>query len=280
MTVSLVTGHAGSNHITSAQIGGFQSKYYGHGIVRLPNLTYNDIIVPGDRTNEADGISWPTVTVSGTTAYIPAGMWLVNGRLVAIDKATGIEIPSHAAGSGAREDILQFRFTVADDGVESVSIAVTEGGNSGLNVAANMLWPNTPQNADIGFAWLDYADSSTQPAITMAGARHVPLDFAYYRNWKMWGGGVEFEQHGSVCTLHFYAVHKSKNDSWYRQVSDARIPTWARPMNERTTYAYTNNGGAPTAWVGVWPDGALVLGNSGNAATTDAMYATLTWVVL
>lgn len=281
MTVSLVTGHAGTNHITSAQIGGFQSKYYGHGIVRLPDLTYNDVVVPDAYTNEADAISWPRVTVSGTTATIPAGMWLVNGRLVAIDAATTIEVPSHSSGSGTRKDTLQFKFTVNDDGTETVGFEVTQGGSSPDNTAAAMMWPYTPQSTVVPFATLEYASSSTTPSVLMLGARHVPLDFAYRRTWQMWGGHVDFEQRGNVCLLNFYAVHKSKNDSWYDQTTtDQPIPEWARPQSGRSAYVYTNNGGNPTAYMAVYPDGNFRIGNAGSASTTDAAWGTLMWLVM
>lgn len=280
MTISLVTGHAGSNHITSAQIGGFQSAYYGHGIVRLPKVSYVDVVVPGENgVNEADGISWPSVTVNGTTATVPAGMWLVNGRLVTIDRPMPVELPSHAAGSGDREDVMNFMFVVNDDGTESIDVGVTEGSSSVNNIAANMLWPNTPQSADVGFAWLEYKSASTTPKVIMVGARHVPLDFVYRRVWSIWGGQLEFVQHGCVCSLFAHKVSKSRNKSWYTQSAGAIIPAWARPMMEHSAPLTVCNNGATTGYIGVYPDGSVQIGNCGGQSSTDQSYGTLTWVV-
>ena len=160
MTVTLVTGHTGNAHITSADVAGFNSLWHMHGTVRMPQLTYNGDAT-GDKVNECAGLTWPRVTVSGTTATIPAGMWLINGRLVENSSATTLEVPSHSTGS-AREDVLYMTYSIGSDGVESAGLELHESGaNPAYADPSNMLWPNSPSNGGSPIAILSYAANST-----------------------------------------------------------------------------------------------------------------------
>lgn len=278
MTVTLVTGHTGNAHITSADVAGFNSLWHMHGTVRLPKLTYNGDAT-GDKVNECAGLTWPAVTVSGTTATIPAGMWLINGRLVENSSATTLEVPSHSTGS-AREDVLYMTYSIGSDGVESAGLELHESGaNPAYADPGNMLWPNAPSNGGSPIAILSYAANSTTPTVTMVGARHIPDDFVYRRVWNMWGGQLEFIQHGCVCSLFAHSVSKDSKNSWYALNSGVIIPEWARPLTEHSIPVIVNNTGQTTGYIGVYQDGHVQLANAGGLSSTDPCYGTLTWVV-
>lgn len=278
MTVTLVTGHTGNAHITSADVAGFNSLWHMHGTVRMPRLTYVGDAT-GDKVNECAGLTWPAVTVIGTTATIPAGMWLINGRLIENSGATTLEVPSHSAGS-AREDVLYMTYSIDSEGVESAGLELHESGaNPAYADPSNMLWPNSPSNGGSPIAVLSYDANSTSPKVTMFGARHFPEDFVYRRVWNMWGGQLEYIQHGCVCTLVAHSVHKNSKNSWYAMHSDIIIPECGRPLTEHSCPVNVDNSGQTTGYLGVYPDGSVQLGNRGSWSSTDACSATLTWVV-
>lgn len=278
MTVTLVTGHTGNAHITSADVAGFNSLWYMHGTVRLPKLSYNGDAT-GDKVNECAGLTWPAVTVSGTTATIPVGMWLINGRLIENSSAATLEVPSHSAGS-AREDVLYMTYSIGSDGVESAGLELHEfGANPDYADPGTMLWPNAPSNGGSPIAILSYAANSTTPTVTMIGARHIPEDFVYRRVWSMWGGTLEFIQHGCVCSLVAHYVRKTSKNSWYSQSSGVIIPECGRPLTEHSCPVNVDNTGQTTGYLSVLADGSVQLGNRGSLSSTDVCSATLTWVV-
>lgn len=283
MTVSLVTGHAGSNHITSAQIGGFQSAWYGHRTIRLPNLTtfgYDTPFATDHLNNDQMEMSWPLVTVSGTTATIPVGQWLCNGRLIQVDQPVAVELKAKPSGA-SRVDIIYFKFTVDDSGVESVTPEAVCGDIDLTAQPVQMLWPATPQTTACAIARLDWGENDTVPTVTMSGARHFPEDYVTSMRWQEAGGTWHFEQHGNTCTLHAYAVHVPRAaNNWTKSVLGTKLNHWSWPNEERTTPLMINNGGGTTSYMGVYPDGTIALGHAGSSYTGDACYGTLTWVVI
>lgn len=283
MTISLVTGHAGTNHITSAQIGGFNSAWYGHRTIRLPNLTTSgsDTPLASDHpTNDGVDMTWPVVTVSGTTATIPVGQWLCNGRLIQVDAPVTVELATKQSGV-SRVDILYFKFTVDDSGIESVSAEAVCGDIDLTAQPVQMLWPNAPQTTACAIARLDWDANAATPKVTMAGARHFPEDYVTAMKWQELGGTWHFEQHGNVCVLHAYAVHVPRSaNNWTRKILDTKLNHWSWPNEERTCPLMINNGGDTTSYMGVYPDGTIALGHSGSSYTGDACYGTLTWVVI
>lgn len=281
MTINLVTGHAGTNHITSAQVAGFQSAWYGHRIVRLPNLAnfgYDTPLASDHLTNDGVEMTWPVVTVSGTTATIPVGQWLCNGRLIQVDAPVTVELATKQPGT-ARVDIIYFKFAVDDSGVESVSAEAVCGDIDLTAQPVQMLWPNAPQTTACAIARLDWGANAASPKVTMAGARHFPEDYVTTVRWQELGGTWHFEQHGNVCVLHAYAVHVPR-DSWNKKILGMKLNHWSWPNEERTCPITVNGGGDTNSYMGVYADGTIALGHSGGQSTGDAAYGTLTWVVI
>lgn len=108
MAVELVTGHAGSSHVTSAQAGAFNAGLAGTGSYVL-----------GDA---------PSVTTATNSVTIGPCDLLIEGRHVRLTGATSVDIASGTTGY-QRYDRICVRYSMATDGsgVETAELVVIEG---------------------------------------------------------------------------------------------------------------------------------------------------------
>lgn len=107
MAIELVTGHAGSAHVSSEDVGLYQSLTAGSGRYVLgdaPTLTMTD---------------------ANTLSISPCSL-LVDGRYVRLTGTNTIAILS-GAQTGQRIDIVYVRYAQASDGTESASLGVKTG---------------------------------------------------------------------------------------------------------------------------------------------------------
>lgn len=136
MAIELVTGHAGSAHVSSEDVGLYQSLTAGSGRYVLgdaPTLTMTDA---------------NTLTVS------PCSL-LVDGRYVRLTGTNTLTIQS-GAQTGQRIDIVYVRYAQASDGTESASLGVKTGDTATTATAPTLDYTGSvldgDQNVDIEIA--------------------------------------------------------------------------------------------------------------------------------
>ncbi|MDY2723907.1 MAG: hypothetical protein SOV20_08855 [Coriobacteriales bacterium] len=136
MAIELVTGHAGSAHVSSEDVGLYQSLTAGSGRYVL-----------GDA---------PTLTMTdANTLSISACSLLVDGRYVRLTGTNTLAIQS-GAQTGQRIDIVYVRYAQASDGTESAALGVKTGETATTATAPTLDYTGSildgDQNVDIEVA--------------------------------------------------------------------------------------------------------------------------------
>lgn len=136
MAIELVTGHAGSAHVSSEDIGIYQSLTAGTGRYVLgdaPTLTMTD---------------------ANTLSISPCSL-LVDGRYVRLTGTNTLTINS-GAQTGQRIDIIYVRYAQASDGTESAALGVKTGDTATTATAPTLDYTGSildgDQNVDIEIA--------------------------------------------------------------------------------------------------------------------------------
>lgn len=111
MAVHLVTGHAGTPHVTSADQGAQNSVLHGEGAYIVSGLSC-------------------TMT-NANTAHVDVGSMFLNGRFVMVTgNGQDVAIDSGAVGV-TRTDLICARYELAGNGTESVAIVCKKGAAGG-----------------------------------------------------------------------------------------------------------------------------------------------------
>lgn len=110
MTVELVTGHAGSAHVSSGDVGWFNAGVFGDGKYVLDTGTQLEATVQ-----------------NANLVTIGVGDALFEGRHIRVSATENVSIDNGAQGVG-RHDIICLRYEYdSGTGIESASIAVIKG---------------------------------------------------------------------------------------------------------------------------------------------------------
>ncbi|TCD53777.1 hypothetical protein EJ419_07365 [Alloscardovia theropitheci] len=141
MSIELITGKAGKNHISAVDDAQLNAALAGRGVYLLAS---------------EDG-SYPTITVlDANTILIPVSHWLVNGRHIRITSQERLTITSGQTGYN-RIDLLCFTYTrQSNTGIEDIKLTVvrgtpTTGTASAPSVSSPSLQSDTTVNSTIGF---------------------------------------------------------------------------------------------------------------------------------
>ena len=107
MTVSIIDGHTGKDHVTSDDWAAFNAATYG-----------NQGAVLGSGLN--------LTMETSTKGTLSAGLGIVQGRRFRVTDSETLAFDACAAGM-KRCDVVVARYAQASDGTESVSIAIVKG---------------------------------------------------------------------------------------------------------------------------------------------------------
>lgn len=111
MTLNLLTGKAGTPHVTSGDMGAVQAGLVGNGSYLLQN---------------ADG-AFPSVTMqSANKALVPILNLVIEGRYARVTEAETVAIESGVTGVN-RNDLVCVKYTRDASNIESTTLAVLKG---------------------------------------------------------------------------------------------------------------------------------------------------------
>ena len=111
MTMNLLTGKAGTPHVTSGDMGAVQAGLVGNGNYLLQN---------------ADG-TFPTVTMqSANKALVPVLNLVIEGRYARVTEAETVAVESGVTGVN-RNDLVCVKYTRDSSNIESATLAVLKG---------------------------------------------------------------------------------------------------------------------------------------------------------
>lgn len=145
MTVSIMDGHTGKDHVTSDDWAAFNAATYGNQGAVLGSGSFN--------------LTMET-SVKGT---LSAGLGIVQGRRFRVTDSETVAFDACGAGM-KRSDIVVARYSNAD-GIESVSIAVVKGKESATSAVSPQV-----QNGDLPLWKVVFAGASVYSTGRITGA--------------------------------------------------------------------------------------------------------------
>lgn len=112
MSIELVTGHAGSSHVTSAQDGRLNAAAWGAGKYVLPTQG-----------------QWEITVNSANSVTISTGDAMLEGRHVTSEAPTTLSVDSGTQGM-SRNDLVAIVYSKNGSGIESASLQIVKGTES------------------------------------------------------------------------------------------------------------------------------------------------------
>ena len=143
MSMNLLTGKAGTNHVTSGDMGAMQAAVFGAGNYLLPT---------------ADG-SFPNVVMKDSnTISVPVMNMVLEGRFARVTAAETVKVSSGVTGK-KRNDLLCIKYSRDGQNIESISFVVL----SGASVESNPSDPTVPAGSILGRASTAYVPVARIP---------------------------------------------------------------------------------------------------------------------
>lgn len=112
MSIELVTGHAGSSHVTSAQDGRLNAAAWGAGKYVLPTQG-----------------QWEITVNSANSVTVSTGDAMLEGRHVTSEAPTTLSVDSGTQGM-SRNDIVAIVYAKNGSGIESAALQIVKGTES------------------------------------------------------------------------------------------------------------------------------------------------------
>lgn len=145
MTVSIMDGHTGKDHVTSDDWAAFNAATYGNQGAVLGSGSFN------------------LTMETSTKGTLSAGLGIVQGRRFRVTDSETVAFDACGAGM-KRSDIVVARYSNAD-GIESVSIAVVKGKESATSAVSPQV-----QNGDLPLWKVVFAGASVYSTGRITGA--------------------------------------------------------------------------------------------------------------
>lgn len=145
MTVSIMDGHTGKDHVTSDDWAAFNAATYGNQGAVLGSGSFN------------------LTMETSTKGTLFAGLGIVQGRRFRVTDSETVAFDACGAGM-KRSDIVVARYSNAD-GIESVSIAVVKGKESATSAVSPQV-----QNGDLPLWKVVFAGASVYSTGRITGA--------------------------------------------------------------------------------------------------------------
>ena len=143
MSMNPLTGKAGTNHVTSGDMGAMQAAVFGAGNYLLPT---------------ADG-SFPNVVMKDSnTISVPVMNMVLEGRFARVTAAETVKVSSGVTGK-KRNDLLCIKYSRDGQNIESISFVVL----SGASVESNPSDPTVPAGSILGGASTAYVPVARIP---------------------------------------------------------------------------------------------------------------------
>lgn len=271
MTVSIMDGHTGKAHVTSNDWAAFNAATYGN----------QGAVLGSD--------SFKLTMETSTKGTLSAGLGIVQGRRFRVTDSETIAFDALGAGM-KRADIVVARYS-ADDGIESVSIAVVKGKESATSAASPQLqngdlplWKVVFDGVNVVSGYPARVTGATKSIASAASADSVDAlkESLETRNEDLW---VQTDSDGSAVDVHAAKVGgivvvsgsstgkiELSSDVW-RDI--ATLPSGWRP--KRTEYAAGSSYTGDAIAVRIGTDGviSLMYGGSGSVKywTFNAVFA-------
>lgn len=146
MTVSIMDGHTGKDHVTSDDWAAFNAATYGNQGAVLGSGSFN------------------LTMETSTKGTLSAGLGIVQGRRFRVTDSETLAFDACGAGM-KRCDVVVARYAQASDGTESVSIAVVKGKESATSAVSPQV-----QNGDLPLWKVVFAGASVYSTRRITGA--------------------------------------------------------------------------------------------------------------
>ena len=300
MAIELITGHAGSAHISSEDAGWFNAGVVGDGKYVLDT-----------------GTQFACNVQSANAVTIGTGDALFEGRHVRVSSTETVALDNGAQGMN-RNDLICIKYEYASGtGVESASLAVLKGtATSGTATDPDVPSGSILQGAVTAYMplWrIPISGITVGTPVKLYGDALLPLDSAFNRTWsvsqipnlpaskttsgtfdaeripdldasKITGSvslsiadGVTLQALGKVCVLH---VSKScALTSAYASVQIGTIPSSYRPISNARSVVVVQDTTGKTAELIVNTSGAIgVYATGGEALGTHYVHGSLAWI--
>lgn len=274
MTVELVTGHAGSAHVSSADVGWMNVGLVGDGKYVLDT-----------------GTQFAANVQSANTVTIGIGDAIFEGRHVRVSATESVSIDNGAQGVN-RNDIICIKYEYnSGTGVETASLAVVKGTASAgtatdptipsgsiltSSSAAYMpLWRIPISGITVGTPEKLYGDVliSIDDLLT----RNIPASQITGSTTTTISSGVTLQTLGKVCVL--FVSRSCDLSTPYAAVSIGTIPSGYRPISNARGIAVVQDTTGKAVEVVVSTDGsATVNATGGSALGSHYVHGSVTWI--
>lgn len=273
MAIELVTGKAGTPHVSSDDIGAYQAGISGYGVLRLANKNGHH--------PEASLLDANRVT-------IPAMGLLIDGRYVRISAAETVTLTSGSAGT-KRIDLVCVTYSRnSTTGVENVSLSVVKGSpTSGT--------PSTPSVSGRIIDGATYArypiasitlDGITPAQPVMLGAKLYPQEAETYTPTNTPSGGYRatdalLMRSGRNVSLSFTLRGDGSRIGDWGTISLLKIPEDVRPLRDISVSAVGYSADTASKSITVTTTGEVRYGGSQYASSgvNGGVNIHLSWII-
>lgn len=274
MTVELVTGHAGSAHVSSADVGWMNVGLVGDGKYVLDT-----------------GTQFAANVQSANTVTIGIGDAIFEGRHVRVSATESVSIDNGAQGVN-RNDIICIKYEYnSGTGVETASLAVVKGTASAgtatdptipsgsiltSSSAAYMpLWRIPISGITVGTPEKLYGDVliSIDDLLT----RNIPASQITGSTTTTISSGVTLQTLGKVCVL--FVSRSCDLSTPYATVSIGTIPSGYRPISNARGIAVVQDTTGKAVEVVVSTNGAATVNATGGSTLgSHYVHGSVTWI--
>lgn len=259
MTMNLLTGKAGTPHVTSDDMGAIQAGLVGHGDYLLQS---------------ADG-TWPTITMKdANTVSVPVMNLVLEGRYARVTAAESVKVASGMTGV-KRNDLLCIKYARDSKNIETAALVVLQGEATADTPAdpaipaGSILGGSSEAYAPIARITIDGLTPGTPvmlltelppladvwDSMTVSSSKQGSVPYSGSKITYRKRGGIVFINEQVSFTSGFKAVHQQVNEL---------VPDGFRPASTGIITGLSNGGDA-SLYIAVGSNGVMTL--NGTAST-------------
>lgn len=265
MAFELITGHAGRNHVDSADMGEAFAGIVGKGRYILDT-----------------GEGMACAMSDSNTLTVGTGSMLMDGRIVRNETAATFKIANGTQGQ-YRHDLACLRYTLdrSNDSIESVEQVVLQGtpattaseAKDPEYEAGDILSGDLSATVPIARVKLDNLTPTCEAMLgSVTSLKSLGESVSLYTSgiWRVFARG------GSVF-VHAVGV-KTGNGPWDSTECPYKLPQGYRPSFNVRSALITSNGGSTTGGLYVGSNGTIAVANNGSSGSSDARYGSVSFL--